>query len=252
MPAVRPAAGDTAALRAALAGLLSFAAAEELTLLAERTLRADSDQGGPDNWAAVPLVAHNNQFKGQQTERLVALAAGQVPATYGEVDHSSASVYRGYRAQAPADVKAECRRVSDDLIDRTWALADEDLLDPARHPWLNGRMLWLQIIVRGFWHATGHLGDYYLAHGQPERAIAVQAHGLATARYLHAPAPAAGMAGYSLACVQARTGRLDEAARTLADAVGANPDLRANAGRDPDLASLRDAGLLGALLTPAR
>jgi len=195
-------------------------------------------------------VAHNNQFKGQQAERLVAIQAGQVPASYGEVDHSSASVYRGYSAQASADVRAECRRVSDDLIDRTWALTHEDLLDPARHPWLNGRMLWLQIVVRGFWHATGHLGDYYLAHGQAERAIAMQAHGLATARYLRAPGPAAGLAGYSLACAQARGGLLDEAARTLAEAIGLNPDLRANAGRDPDLAALRDAGLLGALLAP--
>jgi hypothetical protein len=252
-----PAAGDTAALRsaalrAALAGLLSFAAAEELTLLAETASRADRDRGSPDSWAAVPLVAHNNEFKGQQAERLVAIAAGQVPATYGEVDHSSTSVYRGYSAQASADVTAECRRVSDDLIDRTWALADEDLLDPARHRWLNGRMLWLQIVVRGFWHATGHLGDYYLAHGQAERAIALQAHGLATARYLRAPGPAVGLAGYSLACAQARSGLLDGAARTLTEAIGLNTDLRANARRDPDLAALRDAGRLDALLAPTR
>jgi hypothetical protein len=46
------------------------------------------------------------------------------------------------------------------------------------------------------------------------------------------------MAGYSLACAQARTGLLDVAARTLAEAIEANPDLRANAGRDPDLAEL--------------
>jgi tetratricopeptide (TPR) repeat protein len=100
-------------------------------------------------------------------------------------------------------------------------------------------MLWLQIIVRGFWHASGHLGDYYLAHGQPERAVALQAHALATARYLDAPAAAAGLAGYSLACAQARAGRLDQAARTLAEAIEANPDLRANAGRNPDLAGVR-------------
>jgi hypothetical protein len=243
MPAPTPAAGHTVALRSTLAGLLSLAAAEELTLLAATAFRAASDGGcdggSPDNWAAVPLVAHNNQFKGQQAERLTAILAGQLPATYGEVDHSSAEVYRGYSAQPPAEVMTECRRVSADLIDRMWALPDEDLLDPARHPWLNGRLLWLQIIVRGFWHATGHLGDYYLAHGQPERAIALQTNALGTARYLRAPAAAAGLAGYSLACAQARTGLRDEAARTLAEAIEANPELRANAGRDPDLAGVR-------------
>jgi len=235
---------DTRPLRAAVAGLLSFAAAEEQALLAATP---EGGAGGPDRWAAAPLVAHNNQFKTQQAERLMALRSGHVPPAFAEVDHSSPEVYRGYCALAPGDVLHECRRVSAELIDGTWALADEDLLDPARHPWLNGRLLWLQIIVRGFWHPTGHLGEYYLGHGHPERAVALQEHGLATARYLGAPAPAAGMAGYSLACALARAGRPGEAAPVLTEAIEANPDLRVNAGRDPDLAGLRQAGLVAAL-----
>jgi hypothetical protein len=232
---------DTVPLRSALAGLLSFAAAEEQILLATAAWTPDDDRGRPDRWAAVPVVAHNNQFKSQQAERIRSLLAGQVPAAHGEIDHSSAEIYRGYLAQPPADVLAECRRVSAELIDGTWAVPDEDLLDPARNPWLNGRLLWLQIVVRGFWHPTGHLGDYYLAHGQAGRAVALQAQGLAMARYLDAPAPAAGMAGYSLACAQAQAGQPDQAARTLAEAIEANPDLRANASRDPDLRVLREA-----------
>jgi len=87
-----------------------------------------------------------------------------------------------------------------------------------------------------------HLGDYYLAHGQAGRAVAMQAQGLAMARYLDAPAAAAGMAGYNLACAQAQAGQPAQAARTLAEAIEANPDLRANARRDPDLKVLREAG----------
>jgi hypothetical protein len=235
---------DTRPLRAAVAGLLGFAAAEEQALL---FTSVEAEKGSPDRWAAAPLVAHNNQFKIQQAERLMALRSCHVPPAFAEVDHSSSEVYQGYCAVPAGDVLRECRRVSAELIDGTWALADEDLLDPARQPWLNGRLLWLQIIVRGFWHPTGHLGDYYLGHGQPERAVALAGHGLATARYLGAPAPAAGMAGYSLACALARAGRPDEAVPVLAEAIEANPDLRVNAGRDPDLAGLREAGLVAAL-----
>ena len=235
---------DTRPLRAAVAGLLSFAAAEEQALL---LATPDGEEGSPDRWAAVPLVAHNNQFKTQQAERLSALRTGHIPPAFAEVDHASAEVYESYCGVAAGDVLVDCRRVTAELIDGTWALADEDLLDPARHPWLNGRLLWLQIIVRGFWHPTGHLGEYYLDHGHPERAVALAEHGLATARYLGAPAQAAGMAGYSLACALARTGRPDEAAAVLADAIEANPDLRVNAARDPDLAGLREAGLVAAL-----
>jgi hypothetical protein len=231
----------TAALRRAVAGLLGFAAAEEQALLATDAFGPGPDGGGPDHWAAVPLVAHHNQFKSQQAERIWCVLNGQVPAAHGEIDHASAEVYRGYLAQPPDAVLAGCRRVTAELIDGTWALCDEDLLDPARHPWLNGRLLWLQIVVRGFWHPTGHLGDYYLARGQTGRAVALQEHGLATARYLGAPAAAAAMAAYNLACAQARAGQPDQAGRTLADAIAANPDLRANARRDPDLAVLREA-----------
>jgi hypothetical protein len=229
-------------LRRAVTGLLSFAAAEEQALLAADAFGPGSGGGSPDRWAAVPLVAHNNQFKSQQAERIGCLLDRRVPPAYQEIDHTSEEVYRSYLAQPPEVVLAGCRRVSAELSDGTWALSDDDLLDPARHSWLNGRLLWLQIVVRGFWHPTGHLGDYYLAHGQAGRAVAMQAQGLAMARYLGAPAAAAGMAGYNLACAQARAGQPDQAARTLAEAIEANPDLRANARRDPDLEVLREAG----------
>ena len=232
----------TADLRRAVTGLLSFAAAEEQALLAADAFGPGSGGGSPDRWAAVPLVAHNNQFKSQQAERIGCLLDRRVPPAYGEIDHTSEQVYQGYLAQPRDAVLAACREISARLIDGTWALGDDDLLDPARHSWLNGRLLWLQIVVRGFWHPTGHLGDYYLAHGQAGRAVAMQAQGLAMARYLGAPAAAAGMAGYNLACAQAQAGQPDQAARTLAEAIEANPDLRANARRDPDLKVLREAG----------
>jgi hypothetical protein len=52
------------------------------------------------------------------------------------------------------------------------------------------------------------------------------------------------MASYNLACAQARADMPDQAAAALREAVQLNPDVRANARRDPDLAVLRDRGLL--------
>jgi tetratricopeptide (TPR) repeat protein len=166
----------TIALREAMAGLLSLAAAEEQILLAVTMVDDAGDRGSAGSWAAAPLVAHNNQFKDQQAERIRAIASGQVPPAFG----------------------------------------------------------------------------YYLTHGQPERAVALQAHALATARYLRAPARAAGLAGYSLACALAQAGQPDEALRTLAEAIAANPDLRANAARDPDFAVLRETGQLSVLPSGGR
>lgn len=245
---------DAVDLRRSVAGLLSFAATSEEGLLAAVRFRGVGSSvaggaDGPGNWGAVPVVAHNNHFKDQQAERLRAVLAGREPPSFGEIDHSSA--YSEYRTQGLDQVLLRCRQVTAELVDGTWAVSDSDLLDPGRHSWLRGRMLWLQIVVRGFWHPLGHVGDYYLGHGEPLRAVEMHAHAVATARYLGAPAPAVGMALYSLACAQARVGRLEEAASSLASAIAANGDLRANASRDADLAALRSAGLVDGLLTPA-
>jgi len=238
----------TARLRCAIAGLIGFAAAEEEMLLASVSGGIE-ESGSEQRWAAVPTVAHNTEFKAQQAQRVSAVLAGRTPPAFADIDHASAAVYAAYAA-LPADaVAASSRQVTATLLDGVRALTDEDLLDPARHPWLNGRTLWLQVIVRGFWHPAGHVADYYLGHDQPGRAVALQEHLLAATRYLGAPDQVAGMAAYSLACAQSVAGRAEDAVRTLAEAIALNPDVRVNADRDPDLQQLRDAGRLAAILT---
>lgn len=56
------------------------------------------------------------------------------------------------------------------------------------------------------------------------------------------------MASYNLACAQAKSDRPGEAAAALREAITLNPDVRANAARDPDLAVLRAGGRLESLL----
>ena len=116
----------TAALRRTVTGLLSFAAAEEQALLAADAASPGATGPGAAGAARtggppLPLVAHHNQFKHQQAERVRCVLAGQVPAAYGEIDHSSAEVYRDYLGQPPGAVLADCRRVTAELIDGTWA-----------------------------------------------------------------------------------------------------------------------------------
>jgi hypothetical protein len=234
-------------LKSAIIGLLAFAAAEEQMLLAAAPA---GEPGSPRCWAAVPLVAHITEFKRQQVQRLQAIRLGQIPPEFGEVDHSSGELYHDYAARPAAAVAADAGQVASELIAGLNSAGPDDLRDPSRHPWLRGRQLWLQIIVRGFWHPAGHLGGYYLGHAQPDRAVALAAHGVATASYLGVPDPARGMASYNLACALAQVGRPDQAVAALREAVTLNPDVRANARRDPDLAVLRDSGRLDVPLAP--
>ena len=232
---------DVRQLKASITGLVGFAAAEEQVLLAGTP---PGEIGDAASWAATPVVAHNTEFKSQQVRRLAAIRQREVPPEFAEIDHTDADVYRRYAVAAAEAAATESTRVTGELIGGLRAADAEDLLDPSRNPWLKGRQLWLQIVVRGFWHPTGHLAGYYLAHGEPARAVAMTGHGLATARYLGVPSEAAGMAAYNLACAQATAGLLADAASTVRETVELNPGLRAKVWTEPDLAPLRDAGLL--------
>jgi hypothetical protein len=225
--------------------LTGFAASEEQVLLASAP---QGESGNPSCWAALPLVAHNTEFRRQQVQRLRAVRSGQAPPAFAEVDHRSPDLYAELSAQPADAVSRDSWRVTGELIEELGSVSQADLLEPGRNPWLRGRQLWLQLIVRGFWHPAGHLGSYYLSHGQAARAVALAEQSLATAAFLGAPDPARGMASYNLACAQAGAGLLDEAAAAVTEAVALNPDVRANAARDTDLAAVRERGLLNALL----
>jgi len=231
----------TASLRRAIAGLVGLVAGEEQRLAAT----ADpAEPGSAQCWAALPVIAHNTEFRLQQVTRLRAIRAAETPPEFAEADHESAALYAELSARPADEVAAAGWMSAGDLLTELRQAPDEDLLDPARNPWLRGRQLWLQIIVRGFWHPAGHLGEYYLRHGQAGQAVAVAERAVAAAGYLAAPPQARGMASYNLACAYAAAGRLDAAAAEVDAAVALNADLRTNAERDPDLAAVRDDGLL--------
>jgi tetratricopeptide (TPR) repeat protein len=229
-------------LRATLTGLIGFAAIEEQILLVEAGEANDS--GDPSSWAAVPTIAHTSEFRDEQVQRLAAIRDGVEPPEFARIEHESPDVYRRYCKNDADTVWQLSRHTSEALIDGTRLCSDADLLDPARHPWLQGRHLWLQIVVRGFWHPLGHLGDYYLHHGMQARALSLHQHACTTAHYLGAPPAAAGMAYYNLACAQAAIGEDDDAVSSLERAIRLNPDLRGHAQAEPDLAGLREAGRL--------
>jgi hypothetical protein len=227
--------------------LIALAATAEQVLLADTELVTRSASGSAERWAAVPVIAHNTEFRRQQVQRLRAIRCRHAPPEFPEVDHRSAALYAELAGQPADAVGRDSWRVAGDLAEEMRLVSHEDLVEPERNAWLRGRQLWLQVVVRGFWHPTGHIGEYYLGHGQPGRAVALAEHAIATADHLGAPEAARGMAAYNLACAQTAAGLLDEAAAALTEAVALNPDVRANALRDSDLAVLRASGRLPAL-----
>jgi tetratricopeptide (TPR) repeat protein len=243
---------DTELLRTAITGLLAHAAAAEAAVLEETGGGASTEHGDAEHWAAAPLVAHNTEFKRQQVHRLEAVLSGTTPRSFAEIDHRSAAYYAACASKPAAEVAAQSREVTVALLAHLRAVADEDLLDPSRHPWLNGRQLSLQIVVRGFWHPLGHLGDYHLDRGRVDAAYALHRAAIVEAERRGVPEAVRGMAYYSLGCAQARAGATADALDALRLAVSLNPDLHANLARDHDLDTLRTTGILETIPAPAR
>jgi hypothetical protein len=238
---------DMPATRSAITGLIRFAATEEEILLAAAPIE-DLCDGTAEAWAARPLIAHNTEFKQEQVSRLNAVLRGETPPEFPQIDHRSDKVYREYAGRSGDAVAQTNQRVTSELIAAVWSVPAEDMLDPSRHPWLAGRPLWLQVIVRGFWHPAGHLNDYYRAHGQPARALRLSRHAVATCDYWNAPDPARGMARYTLAGTHAYLGDTDAALTELECAIDLNPDLRAAADRDADFGETRKLSRFGAVV----
>ncbi len=236
---------SAADLRAVMTALVGFAAVQEQLLIAETH---QAEPGDASCWAALPVAAHNTEFRRQQVQRLRAVRTGQAPPEFAESDHRSAALYAELSAQPADSVARDSWRVTGELLEELRSASADDLLDPSRHSWLRGRQLWLQVIVRGFWHPTGHLCEYYLSHGQADRAVALAEQAVTLTASVSAPDQARGMASYNLACARAGAGLLDAAATAVTEAIALNPDVAANAARDPDLASLRDSGRMTALL----
>ena len=234
-------------LRAAVTGLIGLAAAAEQVLLAEMAEPARGLPGTPRRWAALPVIAHDTEFRRQQVQRLRDIRCGQAPPQFPAADHESAALYAELAAEPADAVGRNSWRVAGELADEMRLISCEDLTEPERNPWLRGRQLWLQVVVRGFWHPSGHLGAYYVQHGRADRAVALAEQAVAAADYLAAPPAARGLAFYNLACAQAGAGRLDDASLAVSEAVRLNPDVRANALRDSDLAALRASRRLSLL-----
>jgi hypothetical protein len=228
---------DARTLKAAIVGMIRLAAMEDELLLLSTS--GHDDVGDAHHWAPVPTVAHNTQFKREQVSRLEAVLRREMPPEFAAVDHTSDATYRAFAAPSPALVAESSRDTTNDLVDSLLGLSDDDLMDPSRHEWLRGRPLWLQVIVRGFWHPLGHVGDWYVANGMPERGVALRRDAVAFTEYLDAPAESQGMAWFSLACTYAALGTTDDAVVALERAATLNHDLSARVATEPELESVR-------------
>jgi hypothetical protein len=223
--------------KARLAALLGYVQACEQRLLADLPPAERSAPGSAQRWSAHALLAHNTDFRREQVVRLRAAAAGVEPPAFPQVDHTDPEAYRLCSERPWPVVRAEAATVVADMVVALDALDDALLVDPSRLPWLGGRQLWAQVLVRGAWHPLGHVADHLVAGGRSAEAVAVLEGVVRAARALAIPDTPGGvsLAVYTLAAVHAVAAALE----LLRSAVAGDPSLAGRAAGEPDFASLR-------------
>jgi hypothetical protein len=223
----------------AVIDLLTLARDEEGRFVVGLSEEERDDSGSASSWSAKALLAHVTDFKQQQVVRVACLLRGEQAPDFAPVDHLDPAVYAGYEAQPWGDVLAGAEGVSAELVSRTRELDEGVLTEPGA----NGRTLWAQLLVRGVWHSSGHIGPFLAQHGRPGEAESLHGRLVDRARELGLP-PKPGswaMGLYNLACAQAAGGRLTDARATLDQALALDPALARSVETDPDLEPLRAA-----------
>lgn len=209
-----------------------------------------SAAGAPDRWSIKDTFAHFIEWELRTAHRLELARRGETPPAYdGDIDELNAEIFALYRDRSWDEVLQAEERARREIAGHIQAATADELSDPQRFPWQNGRPLWMNIVGNTYTHPMSHLASLHAERGQADAAIQLQE---ATARALAAlddsPRWQATVI-YNLACGYALAGDKDKAIARLGEALLARPDLVEWSKQDSDLASIREEPAYQALYT---
>jgi tetratricopeptide (TPR) repeat protein len=206
------------------------------------------EAGGPKRWSAKDQVAHICAWREVSVEHLQMIRNGEKPPDINEFDPINAQFYEAHRLMTWDEMLEKEKRLARAFVDELQALSEEQLTDPERNPWRNGRPVWNYAMIEVYTHPEMHRAFYYAERGRLEQANRIQenlAHTLAA--FSDQPRYQA-IAHYNLGCHYATTGQKDKALLPLKEAFALSPALAEWSKQDTDLASLQDMPEFQALI----
>lgn len=222
--------------RDALLEVVARARALEQTLAGFFDEQARAATGTVETWAAKDHFVHIAVWQEWQAGRLAAIATGNPPARPADND----VVFAEYRDQPWDAIWTQAMRALDDDAAVVAQTSEEDLTNPNRFPWSNGRSFVSSFISNVYLHPVEHLVQMYEERGDEAAAERVQLESVALVRDLFGKGEEYANAVYNLGCFYAKRGRASDAIAQVGEALAVNPGLIAWSKEDPDLESLRD------------
>jgi hypothetical protein len=246
--------GDTTtsgatALKSRLLDLLRRGRAELDAWLGDLSAAERAAIGVADAWAPKDTLAHIAFWQGASAHRLEAIRRGDEPQTYEDFQRYNDETFERERLRPWEEVVAMARRTVEAHLAAAGELSEDELTDPARHPWLEGRPLWTSVAGNGFEHPMEHFCHFYRERGDLTRAERVMERQMEGMLGLDDSHRSRGAAYYNQACFWALAGQPERAIPLMRDALALRPDLVAWSRQDTDLVSLRDLPEFQAMYT---
>ena len=216
------------------------AAQDEVLLMAQSLSESErNESGSAEQWALRDYLAHIAMSRRFLADDLAAARRGETPQQ-DQPDRTNPAVYAVYSKRPWEDILTLLDESHQELIDQIQSFTDDEINNPDHFAWMEGAPIWRRVAGTAFIHATVHLAQTYLEHGDTESARRVakleQEQGLA----LDTSARWQGMVHYNQGCYHALLGEKEQALKALEQGFRLSSQFVEFARQDTDLASLHN------------
>lgn len=237
--------------RAALIALVERGQVEEEAFRAGLSAEERAQVGTAEQWAPKEVIAHLGYWKQRQVERITAHARGETSPETADFQTLNTESWPEHARLTWEESVARSDQGTQALIAALDALpasftpgaAAADQADQAD-------LLASTTLGNSLGHVGAHISDYWVSHGDMERARRTQQEIVAAIIAARLGDAQEGSARYNLACYYALHGQLADALTELRPALALRPDLISWAREDHDLDSLRADPAFQALVPP--
>ena len=214
-------------------------------LISSLTPEEKTRRGSLAQWSAKDTLAHLVFWENYINTVLEKGLQGEKTPLVGDYPNQlNDGVFIEHIDQPFEEAAAQEAAVYQHLLNILKPISPDDLVDPDKYAFLDGRSILDRTIVDYVYHAGNHIGDYYLKNGQLAKSRTLQE---SMAEHLYVFPCWEGNAHYNLARFYSLNNFPAEAIGQLRSAIKIKPDLIEWAKQDSDLDPLREMAEFQAL-----
>jgi tetratricopeptide (TPR) repeat protein len=200
----------------------------------EFVAEARKSEKQPKGWPAALVLFHISMWRERLRNALTDVRDGRpYPPPPENIDEVNDAEVASGLGVSLSDISER----SDTLLASLVALSEQ--LGERPFKWFTASTTTEALLRNSYIHPRNHIVDYLNENGDQAGAHRLAEEAVSEMRDVLAPPLALGAVLYSLACVRAAQGKLDEAIELLKEALPMRPDMKGVAPTDPGLAPLR-------------